>query len=317
MTEPRSMAETVMRLAGLMRSVAQQEREPEADSPDTLTAASAFRRMEVLLGITAHELKTPLASGALAVHLAARQLDALLVELAARDAALDSRIASLQRLLRQASDSLERLKRLAGDLTEMLGSRASIVPVRPAAIDLIVVVRAAVEEQRQLTPGRDIRLLVPSRPLAPVLADVDRIRQVVANYLMNAVRYAPADQPIEVSVRRRRNWVHVAVRDEGPGVPSHEQQYIWERFHRGEGLDVATGRSDNTDPGLGLGLHIAKTIVERHQGRVGLRTAPGKGSTFWFSLPLASALPQALRGGGPLPSAHEPVALSGASVHSP
>jgi signal transduction histidine kinase len=117
---------------------------------------------------------------------------------------------------------------------------------------------------------------------------------VVTNYLTNALRYAPVDRPVDVRVRRRGRWVHVAVRDEGPGVPRHERRRIWERFHRADGVCVATGEdaeiAQGLGLGLGLGLYICKTIVEQHQGRVGLRSAPGGSSTtFWFALPVAGA----------------------------
>jgi len=76
----------------------------------------------------------------------------------------------------------------------------------------------------------------------------------------------------------------VLVRDEGPGLSEIEQQRIWERFYRAKGIEVQSG----TGIGLGLGLHICKTIIEYHQGQVGVQSVPGQGSTFWFTLPLAA-----------------------------
>jgi signal transduction histidine kinase len=72
------------------------------------------------------------------------------------------------------------------------------------------------------------------------------------------------------------------VRDHGPGLPQEEQDLIWERFHRVKGVEVQSGAG----VGLGLGLHISRMIVERHHGQVGVDSAPGQGSTFWFTLPL-------------------------------
>ena len=79
----------------------------------------------------------------------------------------------------------------------------------------------------------------------------------------------------------------VSVRDEGPGLSVEEQQYIWERFHQVERIKVQSGSSG----GLGLGLHICRTIVDGHQGQVGVESTPGEGSTFWFTLPLALDAP--------------------------
>ncbi|MGZ3639557.1 MAG: ATP-binding protein, partial [Ktedonobacterales bacterium] len=76
---------------------------------------------------------------------------------------------------------------------------------------------------------------------------------------------------------------HVAVRDRGPGLTAEQREHLWERFHRVSGIEVQSG----SGVGLGLGLHLSKTIVERHGGEVGVESAVGEGSTFWFTLPLA------------------------------
>ena len=75
----------------------------------------------------------------------------------------------------------------------------------------------------------------------------------------------------------------VSVRDEGPGLSAEEQQSIWERFYQVERIKVQSVSAG----GLGLGLHICRTIIEQHQGQVGVQSAPGEGSAFWFTLPLA------------------------------
>jgi signal transduction histidine kinase len=72
------------------------------------------------------------------------------------------------------------------------------------------------------------------------------------------------------------------VRDEGTGLSPEQQQFVWDRFYRADGITVQSG----SGLGLGLGLFISRTIVERHDGRVGVESVPGDGSTFWFSLPL-------------------------------
>ncbi|HLY31454.1 MAG TPA: ATP-binding protein, partial [Ktedonobacterales bacterium] len=91
--------------------------------------------------------------------------------------------------------------------------------------------------------------------------------------------------PIIVSVNVTEQHVRLDVHDEGPGLPPEEQARIWERFHRVASVR-ASGSSD-VGVGLGLGLHISKTIIELLGGHVGVVSAPGQGTTFWFTLPLA------------------------------
>jgi signal transduction histidine kinase len=141
-----------------------------------------------------------------------------------------------------------------------------------------------VEEQRQAAPGRTIDLDMPAESV-PVVADADRIAQVVTNFLTNALKYSPEDRPVAVGLRLEDGAARVWVRDQGPGLSAADQAHIWEPFYRVEGIAPQSG----SGAGLGLGLHISKTLVEMHQGRVGVDSAPGQGSTFWFTLPVASS----------------------------
>jgi PAS domain S-box-containing protein len=120
----------------------------------------------------------------------------------------------------------------------------------------------------------------------PILADADRIEQVIMNYLTNALKYSDDNRPVEVSLRLEGDEVQVAVRDEGPGLSAEDQQRVWERFQRISGIETRSNHHSST-AGLGLGLYICKTIIEGHYGRVGVESTPGEGSTFWFTLPRA------------------------------
>src|SRR5262249_15687033 len=116
----------------------------------------------------------------------------------------------------------------------------------------------------------------------PLFADRDRLGQVLTNYLTNACKYASPDRPVEISLAVYSHQARVAVRDEGPGLAPDEQEGGWEAFPPAPGRPVqGTARVS-----LGLGLHICKSIVEQHGGTVGVDTEVGRGSTFWFSLPL-------------------------------
>jgi signal transduction histidine kinase len=155
--------------------------------------------------------------------------------------------------------------------------------LRRAPCDLEDVVREQVAALRVANPLRVLRLEMAAESPIQVEADADRIGQVVANYVSNALKYSPEDRLVRVRVAVKGGWARVAVVDQGPGLPAHEQERIWGRFYRAEGVRVQSGSA----VGLGLGLHICKIIVEGHGGRVGIASRVGHGSTFWFTLPLA------------------------------
>jgi signal transduction histidine kinase len=143
-----------------------------------------------------------------------------------------------------------------------------------AEIDLTNVVTEAVADQKAAEEKKriDFRLDLPASLI--VAADEGRIRQVLLNLLQNAVRYSPEGGEIAVECGTDNGWATVRVRDQGPGLPPEKREHVFERFHRGE------------KGGSGLGLTIAKGIVEGHGGKIGVETNSEGGSTFVFRLPI-------------------------------
>ena len=284
-----AMTGAVARLAAQILERERLARDREMERANALALAETARRMDEFLSIAAHELKTPVTNSMLSVTLAIDMLSRFLAQTAPTEEEMGAALAHIQRLLERTGDHMDRLSRLVADLLDVSRIRAGKLQLRLAPCDLGAIVRDVVEEQRQMAPGRTILLQLPrAAPQAPlVLADEDRIRQVVANYLTNALKYSHAAQGVRVRLRLSDDWARVSVRDEGPGVPSAEQRRVWERFYRVPGTQVVSGAGI----GLGLGLHISRTIIEQHHGRVGLRNAPGSGAIFWFALQLAPAAP--------------------------
>jgi signal transduction histidine kinase len=246
---------------------------------ETLRETTA--EMETFLGVAGHELKNPLAGIQLGLGLIERRIRRLL----GRERVAVEDVASLLEPIVQAEHQDERLERLVNDLVDVARVRAGRLELHVAPTDLAVLVRQMVEEQRNINPTRTIQLEFSEEQRVPVLGDAQRLQQVVTNYLTNALKYSPEDRPVTVGLQVKGQQARVWVHDEGPGLPVEEQERIWERFHRAPGITVQSG----SGVGLGLGLHVSRTIVELHHGQFGVQSTPGQGSTFWFSLPLATA----------------------------
>ncbi len=248
-----------------------------------LALREANRRMDEFLGMAGHELRTPLTTISGNIQLALRQVKKSIYEDGNYADDLASKLELIQTLLERAEHQVRLQNRLVGDLLDISRIQMNKIALNLEPCDLVAIVREAVQDQCLLVPKRSIRLHVPSEATVPVVADADRIGQVVTNYLTNALKYSPVDRPIEVFLAIEGQMARVSVQDEGPGLSPDEQQAIWERFYQVKRIKAQGG----SGTGLGLGLHICQTIIEQHQGQVGVQRAPGDGSTFWFTLTLA------------------------------
>lgn len=298
-----ALAGAVGKLAALIIERERLLREREEARASMLALVEANRRMDEFLGIASHELRTPLTKIKTSLQLAdhrARQA----IRQESADSTLAKILQPIQDMIQRGVRSADMVNRLVEDLLDVSRIQSDRLEVRMALVDLTQVVREAVEEQRELFPNRVITLAAPEggdaraegekagtrfpqaalpEGNAQVIADADRVGQVVINYLTNALKYSPAARPVEVTVQVDERQARVSVRDHGPGIPPDEQSHLWERFYQAQGVTLAHGSS----VGLGLGLYISKTIIERHGGHVGVENAPGDGALFWFTLPLA------------------------------
>jgi signal transduction histidine kinase len=248
-----------------------------------LALREANRRMDEFLGMAGHELRSPLTAISGNIQLAQRQLKKSIDENGDGDGDLATKLELIKTLLDRAERQVKLQNRLVGDLLDISRIQAHKIMLEIGPCDLVVIVREAVQDQCLLVPKRSIRLHMPAKATVPVVADADRIGQVVTNYLTNALKFSAADRPVEVLLTIEGQMARVLVHDEGPGLSQTEQQAIWERFYQVKSIKVKSG----SGTGLGLGLHICKTIIEQHQGQVGVESSPGEGSSFWFTLPLA------------------------------
>ena len=264
----------------------QLKREREEAKAREWAANEVAEQMDEFFALAAHDIRSPVTAVRGNVQLAQRRADHMrdvLEEQGDEDGAVaDPVIASL----RTALSSVDRLVRLTDLLFNTAQARTGRLEVHFARCDLAALVRDQVAAQRTAAPERTIHLRAPEEPV-PVQGDADRIGQVLANYVANALKYSPDDQPIDVSLQVESDTAVVSVRDRGPGISPEEQQYVWELFHRASGVQLQS--STGSKGSMGLGLYISKRLVELHHGRVGVASEAGQGATFWFRLPLMSS----------------------------
>jgi len=274
------LVRAIARLGALVLDRERLLREREAARARELALREATQQMDTFVGIARHELKTPLTSLMMSLYMAEQRIELL----NRRGTDVADEVGPVLEQVTFAERQTERLDRLVNDLVDTARVRSGKLELHPRPADLADIVLEALDEQRRLATERTLLLQFPADLRVPVNVDADRIGQVVTNYLSTALKYSPADRPIAVGIEVNGQQACVWVRDEGPGLPTEEQERIWERFHRASGIVVQSG----SGIGLGLGLHICRTIIERHHGQVGVESAPGQGSTFWFTVPLAS-----------------------------
>jgi signal transduction histidine kinase len=174
------------------------------------------------------------------------------------------------------------LNRLVSDLHELAQAEAGQLNLvrRPVRVDEIVHRVAEAFNWQVESKGLTLRVDVPADlPLVDV--DPERIGQVLRNLLSNAILHTPAGGEIDIVARAGGKWVTVAVKDTGEGIPPEHLPFVFDRFYR-----VDKSRSRLTG-GVGLGLAIAKQLVEAHGGDIHVESRVGEGSTFTFTLPIA------------------------------
>ncbi|MGO8947287.1 MAG: PAS domain S-box protein [Ktedonobacterales bacterium] len=261
----------------------QLKQEREAAQAREWATSLAAHQMDEFFAVAAHDIRTPVTAVAGNVHLAQRRASRLSAVVQSQDSKEASTAASVVDSLTAARASVDRLVRLTNLLFDVAQARFDKLEVRLAPCDLAAVVREQVAAAHFAAPGRTIHVEVPDQAVT-VLGDSDRLGQVLANFLTNALKYSPDDQRIDVLLQLVEGMAVVSVRDRGPGLPPEEQAHLWELFHRVPGVELQS--SSGGDGSLGLGLHISKRLVELHHGHVGVESTKGQGATFWFRLPL-------------------------------
>jgi signal transduction histidine kinase len=226
----------------------------------------ANRFKSLFLSIASHELKTPITAIKAQAQLALR-----------RSARVSQKVAeqpSLSPYLEKIEAETRRLHVLVDDLLDLGSIDSRKISLQFAQCDLASICQQVVEDQQALS-GRRIDLDIPSDPVL-LQADAKRLTQVVINLVTNAVKYAPENNLIQVSVGRNQTHAMLRVHNDGSVIPPQYQEHIFEPFYR-----VPSNKQ-----GWGLGLPICKEIVERHSGRIWVESSEEEGTTFFVEVPL-------------------------------
>ncbi len=183
------------------------------------------------------------------------------------------------------------LNRLIGDLLDGTRIQAHKLNLSFADHDLMDIVQNAVEDQRQITQKRTIHLDLPANEAILVLADKDRIGQVISNYLSNALKYSALSEAITVGVRREEERARVWVQDNGPGLELEQQQRIWERYYQVAGMAAPGGKAWD----WAWVCTSAKYLLTAMAVKLGLRARPEKARRSGLHSPLPKPLNTKMR----------------------
>jgi two-component system phosphate regulon sensor histidine kinase PhoR len=236
-----------------------------------VTAARAPEELKSdFVATISHELRTPLTP--------LKGFLSTLIQGTADDSP-EARQEYYQIMLKQTN----RLERLITDLLEVSRVEADRPLIENETVKLTTLISEQVRAFQDQYPNRVIRLQVPDRGLL-VYADHSALGLVVSNLISNALKYSPSDFPVDVIITAEASEVVVSVKDQGEGIPFNEQERIFDRFYQ-----VGTVHTRKKG-GVGLGLYIARRLVEAMSGRLWVESHLGVGSTFCFTLPLVAAV---------------------------
>jgi PAS domain S-box-containing protein len=231
-----------------------------------ITERRAVERMkDEFVSVVSHELRTPLTSirGSLGLL---------------ESGTVDTSLARGRRMVEIAVQNTDRLIRLINDILDLERMESGETVLRLEAVDLRRLVAETVAAMESMAAGAGVRLDT-SRVRGQAWADADRVQQVLANLLSNALKFSPAGGTVSVEAAPDGAEVVCRVRDEGPGIPASHLETVFGRFQQ---VDATSSRRKG---GTGLGLAICRSIVEHHGGRIWAESAEGEGTTMVFALP--------------------------------
>jgi PAS domain S-box-containing protein len=230
---------------------------------DVTNRRLVMQQKDDFISVASHELRTPVTTLKAAIQLLDRMQGNIKPE-------------TLAKLIDQANRSLNKLSDLVNSLLNSNRISQGRFPVHKTNFSITHLINDCCQHVR--TAGNH-DVILKGEPELQVSADEQLLDQVIVNIVNNAVKYAPGSEQIIIDVQKTGNFAKVSITDFGPGIPHDKAKHIFERYYQVE-------RDGKQFSGLGLGLYICAEIIRKHGGEIGVNSEPGKGSTFWFTLPL-------------------------------
>jgi two-component system, chemotaxis family, CheB/CheR fusion protein len=226
-----------------------------------------LKKRDEFLGIASHELKTPITSMKASLQILEKLSQS------------GSDPAKIRTFISMANKQVKKLTEIVDDLLDVTRIQSGKMQLNLTDYLFQDSVKDCISEVMQYTIGHQL-VIEKNEPIV-AFADRTRVEQVIINLLSNAIKYSPGKDIVVINIEKNGNDLKFSVTDFGIGIPQDKQSFIFDRFFR-------VHESSQNFSGLGLGLYISAEIINRHKGKVGMESEEGKGSTFWFTLPITN-----------------------------
>jgi two-component system CheB/CheR fusion protein len=224
-------------------------------------------RKNDFIAMASHELKTPLTSIKAYIQILAKRLSNL------NDNFVNN-------TLFRAGNQVDRMTDLIHGFLDLSKLESGKLQLKITAFDINRVIKDTIAEISLISPGHTI-IFEPQSPLN-INADIEKIGQVISNFLNNALKYSDKENAIVITGNKEDDNIKVSVTDKGIGIKPKDQEKVFQRFYR-----VESDKMKNIS-GFGIGLYLSSEIIHRHKGKIGVESEEGRGSTFYFTLPVST-----------------------------